>query len=200
MTPVVLGIDPSTNLGWAVLSRTMKAPKTGLLTVPPPSEVGHPTAMDYVYRKVGEIIDEHGVTHGFIEAPILVIKNQKHQKHQPEINLTSRLVLFKVELAVELAFFHRKLPDVSWAYTWDWRERFIGRSKAPPGVVRAEAKTAWFKAQAIAACARRDLYITDHNIAEACGIADFGLAVVDPVYRAMTDATTRRAEIAPIED
>lgn len=87
----------------------------------------------------------------------------------------------------------------------DWRKRFLGTTKALPGLKGDKARK-WFKDQAIVACARRGWDITQEDAAEACGILDFGLATISRDYasrgdrlfwRAEFDHDHRRGEFAP---
>ena len=69
-----------------------------------------------------------------------------------------------------------------------WRKRFIGLGMAPSGFE--------WKTEAIKACADRGWLIDRHDIAEACGVWDYGLAELDRVYRYGPSHTfvTRAAE------
>lgn len=192
--PVVMGIDPSLHLGWAVHSTNWLKPKFGLLDLISPDEYGFGRSMNDLRERIGAIIEEHGVTHGFIEEPILVIKQEG--KHRVDINLSSRLTLFKIEGAIEQEFHARGLPAVEWVPIQTWRARLIGKRKAPPGITRTEARRDWWKRQAVAACGKRDWYTRNDNEADALGVADYGLSTVCPTYRNRTDPLTRRAEIA----
>lgn len=196
--PVVLGIDPSLHFGWAVNSARWNRPKFGLIELINPDEYGYGRCLCDLAGKVGDIIEGHGVTDVFIEQPILIINPQR--KRQISINLSSRLTLYKIEGAVEMEVYRRGLPDVRWVTIQSWRKRYLGTDRAPPGITRDEARRDWWKREAKKACAARDLYITDDNVAEAVGVCDFGLSVVCPIYRNRTDPVARRAEIQPISD
>lgn len=192
--PVVLGIDPSLHLGWAVHATHWTAPKFGLLELISPDEYGFGRFMTDARKRIRPIIKEHGVTHCFIEEPILIIKAQS--KHRVDINLYSRMVLNKVEGAIEEECYALGLPDPRWVTIQKWRARLIGKTKAPPGITRVDARRDWWKRQAIAACAKRGWYTRNDNEADALGVTDYGLSTVCPIYRNRTDPLTRRAEVA----
>ena len=74
----------------------------------------------------------------------------------------------------------------------DWRREFhhgISPQKHP--VLSA---TELWKDMAIKECAARNWWTENHNIAEACGIWDFGCKCEDTVYRSRAKRAKRRAE------
>ena len=76
-----------------------------------------------------------------------------------------------------------------------WRSRFLGTTKATPGL-KGVYKDEDLKAKAIRACALRGWYVSDHNAAEACGVLDYGLASISRRHAGVGDPIFRRAELA----
>lgn len=73
----------------------------------------------------------------------------------------------------------------------DWRKEFHHGMRPQRG---SGAESAAWKDMAIKECARRDIYTTNHNAAEAVGIWDFGCKCEDRTYRARSKVMKRRAE------
>lgn len=193
--PVAMGIDPAPrNCGWGVHSRGWRAPVFGTLKLPSWETNDEGFIIECAINEFGRKIDEFGVTCVYVERPVLVKDVGKGGKTR--FNLASILGQIHVDGAIALLCHQRGLPRYH-VNIGDWRERFIGKRRAPPGIIREGPTTTWWKDQAIAACAQRNWYPDDHNAAEALGITDFGLATTDRTYRVRTDPHTRRAEIAP---
>lgn len=74
-----------------------------------------------------------------------------------------------------------------------WRKRFLGRANAPKG---HKSHDKVLKDMARKACADRGWLIEDHNVAEACGIWEYGLAFADASYRRRSKADTVRRDLA----
>ncbi len=183
MSAVVMGIDPSGSLGWAIGNNGMKRPHFGLLPLPAGrSDDG--LACSALARWLNERIDEHGISHFFYEEPLL----------PPGSSLRSRLVIFKIDGIIEMVGHDRRI-GVFEAGISDWRKRFIGTNRAPPSFQHPKgASTQWFKQRAIEEAAKRGWLTDDHNVAEALGIMDYGLCCIDRSYVSQTDPFNRRAE------
>jgi hypothetical protein len=76
----------------------------------------------------------------------------------------------------------------------EWRNRFLGTKRAPPGLNQRAARTSWFKDKAISTCLQRGWLVEDHNAAEALGIMDYGLCCVSRKYLTRTGPIHRRAQ------
>ncbi len=74
-----------------------------------------------------------------------------------------------------------------------WRSRFLGVTK-PVGVT-GKAVRPELKRMALKACALRNWYVDDDNVAEALGILDFGLSTLSRQHAGKTDVLFRRAEL-----
>ena len=75
------------------------------------------------------------------------------------------------------------------------RERFIGHTKPPPGLVLGGSGRDWLKQKAVVECCRRGWATDDHNVAEALGHLDFGLSVLSKRYAGKSDVIFRRNDL-----
>jgi len=90
--------------------------------------------------------------------------------------------------------YEHKVP-CAWVPVDEWRSRFLGFHKPPPGIVEAKARRAWYKETAIQQCLARGWLVQDDNSAEALGILDFGLSCVSNSYRRRVGPVIRRAQL-----
>jgi hypothetical protein len=77
-----------------------------------------------------------------------------------------------------------------------WRTEFYAGSRPTKG--QASQSDAW-KDMALVECARRNWLCMDHNIAEACGIWDYGCKHADKIYKVRAGLTKRRQQSAADE-
>lgn len=177
----VLGIDQSSNLGWAVGHRGMRKPVWGVKKLPKP--VGQEGATFIAaHDLVLELIDEHEIGLVFFEQTI-----KKPTDKLPVLWQQIGLVTH-----IQSACARRGVESLE-VNILDWRKRFIGKSKSPPGL-KGNYSRQWWKDQAIKSCLERGWLVDDDNAADALGIMDYGLCCADPKYTQDTDALWRRAE------
>ena len=73
----------------------------------------------------------------------------------------------------------------------DWRTQFHHGMRPPKN---SDSESDAWKMMALKECAARGWWTDDHNVAEACGIWDYGCKCADKIYRARAKVTRRRAE------
>jgi hypothetical protein len=74
-----------------------------------------------------------------------------------------------------------------------WRKRFLGKANAPK---HAASGRDYLKEAAMRECLNRGWLIDDHNIAEAVGIWEYGMAFASPEFHKRTKADVVRRELA----
>jgi hypothetical protein len=72
-----------------------------------------------------------------------------------------------------------------------WRTEFYAGMRPPRN---ADDESAIWKDMAVKECARRNWFTSDHNVAEACGIWDFGCKCADKAYRLSSRVGKRRQQ------
>lgn len=179
----VLSLDQApVNTGWAVGSPDMKAPTAGLFRMRSWGDDEDGRCHEYIVWLEG-MCERYQPTHIFREQ-LFPITDERQFMTVAAQHMIVGLI------AATAKRFHCEYRQVLVA---DWRKRFLGTSKALPGLKGDKARR-WFKEQAVVACARRGWDITQEDAAEACGILDYGLASIDRDYAGRTDVIFRRAE------
>lgn len=181
---VVLALDQSpTATGWAVGRPLEVKPSYGLFALPPwGDDEGHRICSfeDWLTTK----IKSAGVTHLFYEAPV-------------DISFKRFDITIKQGAQIGYiwgtAYRCGKIP-VAEIPVDSWRSRFLGTTKAPPGLKGDNARQA-LKQMALKACAMRDWLVDDDNIAEALGLLDFALSTLSQRHAGHRDPIFRRAEL-----
>ena len=129
------------------------------------------------------LIAEHAVTHVFYEHPFI-------PRHNNFASIEPQFFLIGI---INFVAARHKLP-VAQVAMQSWRSRFLGTTKAPPGL-KGDAGRKELKQMALKACAIRGWLVEDDNAAEALGILDFGLSTLDRKHAGRTDILFRRAEL-----
>ena len=180
---VVLGIDQSSNFGWAVGYRGMAKPVWGVEKLPKPAGREGVTFI-HMSDLLNKIITEHDVERVFFEQTFLPNNDQLGIRYQ-QIGLMTH-----IQSVCERAGVRSMQANIR-----DWRKRFIGKTKSPPHL-KGHHSRQWWKDQSVKSCFERGWVTDDDNAADALGIMDFGLCCVDPRYTQQTDALFRRAEVS----
>lgn len=184
----VLGLDQASRTGWAIAEDGMRKPVSGVWNTRQATQNGDETPYFHDFRRrLTDIVREHKPERIFFETPILM-------RHDTVAGIILRYGLIPV---IQLVSADAGLPPPQMVANGDWHERFLGVRSVPPSLKGASShhKTRWWKEAVVTACAKRNWYITDHNEADACAIADYGLASVSKDYAGQTDALARRAEM-----
>ncbi len=181
---VAMALDQSpTNTGWAIGSPLELKPAYGLFSLPPWGDhEGQRLCSfeDWLTTK----IKSSGVTHLFYEAPVDVGFKSF------DITIKQGAQIGKIWAS---AYRCGDIPVAQIAVD-SWRSRFLGTTKAPPGLKGDNARQA-LKQMALKACALRDWLIDDDNIAEALGLLDFSLSTLSQRHAGHRDPIFRRAEL-----
>lgn len=121
---------------------------------------------------------EHGFTHVAVEEVFVDNrnggKNFNYSGTQFQMMATGILFQWCFEFGIET--FNANIDR--------WRARFLGINRLPKDFERD--KTYW-KKLALKVAAQRNWFCTEHDEAEACGIADFTLAALSKPYRLRTE-------------
>ena len=112
---------------------------------------------------------------------------RKFGLHMPTLH-RQFAVVGGIETAAEMVGLEDRCFEVMIA---DWRREF--HHGAQPQRGKGDESAAW-KALALKECAARNWWTEDHNIAEACGIWDYGCKCEDNIYRQRAKRAKRRAE------
>lgn len=184
-----MGIDPSqVATGWAVGNTTVRTrPTSGVFrqrswTKGSSGELSA-TWEDWLYH----MVDQYSVQAIFCEASILP-PNAKGGRDSMMVRYAQFNMVGIVDRLVHRKKLQGGIIDIS-----DWRMRFNGATRRPKHMTMSQG-TAWHKKNALAACAKRGWFITDHNEAEALGVLDYGMAAVDRAYASWSDPLMRWAE------
>lgn len=179
---IVCGLDQSPRgIGWAV-GEPGSVPLRGYVENP---NYGDNTARlgVYVFRWAVAFFTEHQVARIFYEQIIA----RRNGFNAPTFHKQARVVG-----GIELAAAELGMADHAYeVLIADWRREF--HHGLSPAKGRGDESEAW-KALALKECAARNWWTEDHNVAEACGIWDFGCKCEDPTYRARARLLKRRAE------
>ena len=185
--PVALALDQSpTATGWAVASPEDAKPKWGVFKLDRwGDDEGERLAQfhDWLTGK----IREHSVTHLFYESPI----DPRGLSFVKSFDVTAKQ---SMQIGIILVVAHLFKIPVAQVPIDSWRSRFIGATKAPPGLKGEHARKE-LKRMALKACMLRNWYVDDDNAADALGILDFSLSTLSRQYAGGRDVIFRRAEL-----
>ncbi len=193
---IALALDHApNNTGWAIGS-----PKAGRIA----SGVFHlkswgdnePERVDALYEWLCGLIQKHEVTHVFYELWTQQSPDRRNGRKTAAFDLNTRMnqgaVVGVIWLASRKAA-GRPLPCSAVPIS-SWRSRFLGTTKATPGLAGVYGEDS-LKDKALRVCAKRGWLVEDHNEAEALGILDYSLCSLDRHYAGATDGIFRRAEL-----
>lgn len=168
-------------IGWAY-GEPGSVPTRGWQELP---NYGNNTARlgKYVREWAIKFLKSTGAERVFFEQVIV----RKFGLHMPTLQKQLK-VASAIETAAEMVGLEDHAYEVLIA---DWRREF--HHGLSPAKGRGDESEAW-KALALKECAARNWWTEDHNVAEACGIWDFGCKCEDPTYRARARLLKRRAE------
>lgn len=165
----VLALDLSTaGTGWALHEPGMERPFFGTFALPAnPDQVGKP--MEHLRQKLAEKHETYGLDHiVFEEQHLGSAFDKKKQKQRP---ISPRTLKRIYALAGMVEWFAFRLDVICFSVPiGTWRKHFIGRGDYGGD----EAKQ-----RAVDQCRLYGWHVPDHNAAEACGILDFYLALLD---------------------
>lgn len=129
-------------------------------------------------------VAEHGVTYIATER-LMVPKNEfNYDSHIPMSKLHGVVEELHVDLGIRGGTVH----------VATWRSGFLGTAVAPKHL-GSNARTNWFKGEAIRKCMERGWLTATHDEAEALGIMDFALSCLDEDYLHKIGPFIRRAEL-----
>lgn len=176
------------NTGWAVGSPDSTKPVWGNWRLQSWSDETEGLRINQFEDRVISLIEKYRVTHIFYEAlyPIISPRDFAVRENQA-----------KVVGAIESVAARRKLK-VGKIVIADWRMRFIGRTKPLPGL-KGDAGREDLKRAAMTACVKRGWWVDQPDAAEALGILNYGLGVLDQNYEHRDNPLMRRAQTAEDE-
>lgn len=185
--PVVLALDQSpTATGFAIGQPCESRPRFGVFRLPPWNNNEGERLLAFETWLLATIA-QHGVTNVFYEAPV-----EMGSIKSAEIDSKQKALIGCIQTNTYRAL-KREPPQV---FVASWRSRFLGTTKAPPGLTRPEQRRAELKRMALKACAMRGWLVEDDNAAEALGILDFALSTLDRKHQSSRDVLFGRAEMA----
>lgn len=178
-----LALDQSPQrTGWAVGQPNNTRPKWGVLKQKTWGDAEGERLVEFHHWLAGTI-RENEVTHVFYEAPFLPGHGNFHSI-EPQFFLIGHINFVAAQHGIPVAQVAMQ----------SWRSRFLGTTKAPPGL-KGDAARKELKQMALKACAIRGWLVEDDNSAEALGILDFGLSTLDRKHAGKSDILFRRAEL-----
>jgi hypothetical protein len=182
---IAMALDQSLRAtGWA-LGKPMAKPQFGLFEMGSWRDVEGRRMFEFS-TWLHDMVKRHAVTGLFYEAPV------EFQKSFKDFTVTSQQ---SMQIgAINMVAYSCAIPvweiDVN-----QMRERFIGHTKAPPGLVLNGSGRDWLKHKAVAECAKRGWFTDDHNVAEALGHLDFALSTLSKRHASQSDVLFRRIEL-----
>lgn len=180
----VLALDEAYSCGWAIGNPDDGITSSGCIAVDRMG--GNDGAMLCRFSAwLSDLIRDLGITHVFVEELPLAKKASKPATVFPRVKMLAAIEMVCADLGIPCA-------EVS---IWQWRKLLFGHTTKPKD--NPASSRDYFKGLALKECDRRGWTLTSHgdDEADACGIAHFGLACLDPVYRrnAYRDAKRRAA-------
>ncbi|MGE0289292.1 MAG: hypothetical protein AB7I42_26545 [Bradyrhizobium sp.] len=180
----VLGLDQSSHCGWAVVWPEMRSPLYGVWHLPLNREDETP-AFVTLFDRVDAVIRDHEISDVFFERPF---EPKWGKGNRRSSDLQKQYVAIIMTAAGKHGISAEQVPCEY------WRERFTGHRRAAPGLTEEDARKGWWKQQALKSCAKLGWAVSDHNAAEAIGIAHFGMCCRDRAYDARTAPIFWRAQ------
>lgn len=178
-----LALDQSPlSTGWAVGHPNDTKPLWGVLKLKQWGDAEGERLVEF-NEWLTKTIAENGVTHLFYEAPFLP-RHLNFHSIEPQFFLIGH---------INYVAACREIP-VQQVAMQSWRSRFLGTTKAPPGL-KGDVARKELKQMALRACALRGWLVDNDNAAEALGILDFGLSTLDRKHAGRADILFRRAEL-----
>jgi hypothetical protein len=185
----ILGLDQSPKgIGWAY-GQPGEVPTRGYRPNP---DYGDNTAR--LRKSVREWLVTFGKSIGVerIYFEQILVRDTKKGLHMPTLHKQ-----FAVVGGIETAAEQLGLEDDCYeTLIADWRREFYAGSRPTKG--QGSSSDAW-KDMALQECLRRGWLIDNHNIAEACGVWDYGCKHSDKIYRVRAGVTKRRQQSAADE-
>ena len=168
---VYLGLDLSSETGWAIKSADNRPPVCGTYRF---KQTGPDLAacflpfMDFL----DELTREHDIEAWCYETVFAgdmadPLKLCKHFGRPVVVEIRARQIGVKCKEVMSSS----------------WRKNFIGVGQGPRGLSRTKRQT-WLKRRALQECRIRNWPVENHNEAEACGILNFWLCHDFPDYAA----------------
>ena len=181
----LLGLDQAQlSTGWAIGSPDGATPISGVFrSAPWGIEEGR--GLCRFSRWLLDTFEQYSITHCIYEEPFI--------PQNRVVDIDAIKIMLFLEGAINEVCFEGNV-EVSKVSINAWRSRFLGRCKAP-AEVPAKERTAWFKNEAIAACARHGWLVDDHHAAEARGVMVYGLCDLSADYARSSGPLSRRAEL-----
>ena len=178
---VAMALDQSPNhTGWAIGSPGELKPKYGVFDLPTWGDLEGRRLCDFEDWLIGKIKNE-GVTALFYEAPV----DMKFKSF--DVTSKQNMQIGAIHMSA-----HRCKISVEQVTANDWRKRFLGFTK-PVGVTGDKVRPE-LKRLAVKACADRNWYVDDDNVAEALGILDFSLSTLSHKHAGSRDPLFSRAQ------
>lgn len=179
---IIAGFDQAVvGIGWAY-GAPGSIPVRGWQELP---DYGSNTARlgKYVREWAIQFLKSTGAERVFFEQVIV----RKFGLHMPTLQKQLK-VASAIETAAEMIGLEDHAYEVMIA---DWRTEFHHGLRPQKG--KGDESDAW-KMMAVKECAARGWWTENHNIAEACGIWDYGCKCEDNIYRQRAKRAKRRAE------
>lgn len=184
----VLALDQApTNTGWAVGSPDSRPPVWGHWRLQPWGK-DEGVRLNQFEDKVIGLIEKYRITHVFYEKLYPIIQPRDFAVRENQAKVVGQIESRCARLGLPCY-------DVIIA---DWRMRFIGRTKPLPGL-KGDAGSEDLKRAAMAACAKRGWYCDQPDAAEALGILNYGLGMLDQTYEHRDNPLMRRQQSAADE-
>lgn len=176
------------NTGWAVGSPDSRPPVWGHWRLQSWTDETEGLRLNQFEDRLISLIEKYRITHVFYEAlyPIITPRDFAVRENQA-----------KVVGAIN-SIANRRNLKCGKVIIADWRMRFIGRTKPLPGL-KGDAGREDLKRAAMVACVKRGWYCDQPDAAEALGILNFGLSVLDQNYEHRDNPLMRRAQSAADE-
>lgn len=172
----LLGLDPATRCGWAVMNRD--GVKAGSWAPRPGSPPGR--IFSDFERWLSLLMEQHNVTDAAMEEPLRsdITRTEKtfdstglfgpREKvfKRPITNMHTLRRLYGIAAVVQLVCHVRGVPLTEYNQT-AWRSTFLGLAHAPRGT---KDGSKWLKDRSVQTCRRLQIDVSDDNAADAVGV------------------------------
>lgn len=190
----LLGLDQSQEAtGWSVGGLDDAPPKSGVFRSAPWGKKEGAGILRFGNWLIGTIEKYHITAVCYEEPYIPKVTVDKFGKKRGNTDIDALKPMIFLEGEINRVCAKMGVPVKVVAIS-QWRSRFLGTTKASPGLTGKDAR-ADLKAKAVAACAELGWYVESHDEAEARGIMVYGLGDLSPDYAHKTDPHARRAAL-----
>jgi len=179
----VLALDQAPlNTGWAIGTPCDGKPVWGVFTLPTWGNHEGERLLSF-WRWLRTTLADNEISHCFYE-DYVEVRGKSYDVAMKQGMQIGIIELLCAEMNIPL----KVVPVAA------WRTRFLGTTKATPGL-KGVYEAEDLKQKALRACALRGWLVEEHHAAEALGILDYGCCTLSKKHAGAADPIFRRAQL-----